>query len=394
MPQNIYFDESGFTGDNLLHPDQKFFAYASVATDDEEATAVVERLIAEYGVQNGELKGSKLVKFHRGRKAIDEIFSLFQDRLKVSISDKKFALACKFHEYIFEPCYSDISSLFYSVGFHRFIATILYIEFVARGAGAEEIFSEFEGLMRTKNESSLQSIFSTSVHVENSPIVTHIREFAQHRVDDIRAELASLSSAGKWILDLTTTALFTLLANWGTEYEEITAVCDLSKPVQHSHEFFTTMIGRKDRVYSDAFGQRHPLTFNLSGPIKFADSRVTHGIQIADVVAAAAVYVISGASDEHADKWREILPAISHYGSVLPDRADVDPKDPRTQLNAVLLDELHSRARNGQSLIDGMAEFVELVSRNLAMRPLGAQSLILPPSAVRFVEPVVALRGL
>lgn len=29
--QNIYFDESGFTGENLLSKDQEFFAYGSVA---------------------------------------------------------------------------------------------------------------------------------------------------------------------------------------------------------------------------------------------------------------------------------------------------------------------------------------------------------------------------
>jgi hypothetical protein len=117
MTQKVYFDESGFTGNNLLHPDQMFFAYASVATDDDEARAFVESLSAKYGIQGGELKGSNLTRFNRGRKAIDDIFMHFETRLKVSISNKKFALACKFHEYIFEPCFSSISSIFYHVGF-------------------------------------------------------------------------------------------------------------------------------------------------------------------------------------------------------------------------------------------------------------------------------------
>ena len=148
MPQKIYFDESGFTGNNLLHPDQKFFAYASVATSDDEAEEFVRRVIEKYGVQGGELKGSKLVKFARGRKVIDEILERFGGKIKISISDKKFALACKLFEYIFEPSISDINSLFYGVGFHKYIANILYLEFSARGAGAEEIFREFEELMR------------------------------------------------------------------------------------------------------------------------------------------------------------------------------------------------------------------------------------------------------
>lgn len=133
MPQKIYFDESGFTGNNLLHPNQKHFAYGSIATDDTEAKEFVTGLIKKYGIQNGELKGRQLVKFNKGRKAIDEIFEHFEGRIKISISDKKFALACKFFEYIFEPCISDINSLFYGIGFHKFIANILYVEFLARG---------------------------------------------------------------------------------------------------------------------------------------------------------------------------------------------------------------------------------------------------------------------
>ncbi|WP_237173553.1 DUF3800 domain-containing protein [Paracandidimonas lactea] len=378
MPQKIYFDESGFTGNNLLHPDQSFFAYASVATDDQEAKDFVESLIARHGIQAGELKGSKLLRFNRGRKAIDEILSHFGSRLKLSVSDKKFALACKFHEYIFEPCFSDINSLFYGVGFHRFIANVLYAEFVARGAGADEIFSEFEDLMRSKDGKKLSSLFSSSVHPENSPFITQIREFAQFRANDVRDELESIGNAGvgKWILDLTNTALFTLLANWGTEHDEITAVCDPSKPLQHDQELFTTMIGRKDRVFSDAFGENHPITFNLSGPIQFADSKKTHGIQIADAVAAAAVYVFSGAKDEQAKRWREIIARVGHYGSVIPDLDEVNLRGIRAQRNAILLRELHSRAKAGKSLTDGMPEYVKLISRRLTSHPMQVSPII------------------
>ncbi|WP_321916987.1 MULTISPECIES: DUF3800 domain-containing protein [unclassified Paraburkholderia] len=372
MPQKIYFDESGFTGNNLLHPEQKYFSYASVATDDQEAKEFVERLIATHGIQGGELKGSKLVRFSRGRKLIDEIFDRFDGRIKISISDKKFALACKLHEYIFEPCFSEINSLFYGIGFHRFIANILYVEFVARGAGAEAIFTEFEELMRTKDESKLHGIFSSSVHEENSPVITQIREFAQHRAEDIRAELSSLDDAGsgKWILDLTNTALFTLLANWGMEYDQITAVCDPSKPLQHDPTVFETMIGREDRLFSEGLGERHPITFNLSGPIEFADSKLTHGIQIADAVAAAAVYVFSGADDEHAVRWRKIIARIANNGSIIPDRDEVRLKDRRVQRNALVLMELHSRAKAGKSLVEGMPEYLHMVSRRLITDPM------------------------
>ncbi len=374
MPQKVYFDESGFTGNNLLHPHQKYFSYGSIATDDVEAEEFVTELIKKYGVQGGELKGSRLVQFNKGRKAIDEIFNHFEGRIKLSVSEKKYALACKLFEYIFEPCISDINSLFYNIGFHKFIANILYVEFVARGAGAEKIFEEFEALMRSRNTEGLESIFSSSIHQDNSPILIQIREFAQHRANDIRAELTSLSDdgVGKWILDLTNSALFTLLANWGLEYEQLTAICDHSKPLQHEQSLFNAMIGRQSRQFSAAFGTEHPITFNLSGPIQFSDSKTTHGIQLADAVSAAAVYALSNTGNEQVERWRSLIPVIGHYGSIIPEIDTLNLKDLSAQRNAVVLYELHSRAIDGRNLIEGMPEYMHIVSQTLLTHPLYA----------------------
>lgn len=372
MSQKIYFDESGFTGNNLLHPHQKYFSYGSIATDDVEAEEFVTELIKKYGIQGGELKGSRLVQFNKGRKAIDEIFNRFEGKIKLSVSDKKYALACKLFEYIFEPCISDINLFFYNIGFHKFIANILYVEFVARGAGSEKIFEEFEVLMRSRNTEGLESIFSSSIHQDNSPILIQIREFAQYRANDIRAELTSLSDdgVGKWILDLTNSALFTLLANWGLEYKQLTAVCDQSKPLQHEQSLFNAMIGRQSRQFSTAFGTEHPITFNLSGPIQFSDSKTTHGIQLADAVSAAAVYAMSNTENEQVERWRNLLPVIGNYGSIIPEIDTLNLKDLSAQRNAVVLSELHSRAKGGRNLIEGMPEYMHTVSQTLLTHSL------------------------
>ena len=283
-PQKIYFDESGFTGNNLIHPSQEFFSYASVATDDDEAKDFVEYIIRKYNIQNGELKGKNLVKFNRGRKAIDEVFLTFEGRIKVSISNKKYALACKFYEYIFEPCISENNILFYNINFHRFVSVLLYVEFASKSKGAEEIFIEFEQLMRDKDLTKLPSIFNSSIHPDNSSSIIQIREFAQCQVKNIIDELESLpgDGIGKWLLDLTDTALFTLLANWGKEHNQITAICDFSKPINHNQDLYNIMINREDRIFSSMSGEKHPITFNLAEPIQlvkvgmqFAQPRTT-----------------------------------------------------------------------------------------------------------------------
>lgn len=267
-----------------------------------------------------------------------------------------------------------MNSLFYGIGFHRFIANVLYLEFSARGAGAEEIFAEFEELVRNKDEGKLESIFSSSAHPENSEILIQIREFAQLRVDDIRQELRSLadSGVGKWALDLTNSALFTLLANWGSEYPLITAICDRSKPLEQSQGIFNSMIGREGgQIFEEMMGERHPITFNLAGPLIFADSKVAYGVQLADAIAAAAVYVFSGAKDEYAERWRPIIAGACHYGSIIPDHDEIRLENRRVQRNALILYELHARAKRGQNLIDGIGEYIRVISQRLITHPIG-----------------------
>lgn len=373
MTQRIYFDESGFTGNNLLDEKQSYFAYASVATNPEEAKEVVTRIMKQYGVQGSELKGKNLVKFSRGRKAIDDILTHYEGRVKISISNKKYALAGKFFEYIFEPSLAEISSLFYGINFHLFITNILYLEFISRGAGAEDIFNEFESLMREMDEVKLVSLFSSSVHLENSPILIQIREFALLQRAAIGEEFVSLKGGvtGKWILDLTSGALNILLAHWGLLFDEMTAICDESKPLMDKADFFDGMIGRKgEAIFVDTPTGKQPITYNLTGPIEFASSKVEHGIQIADTLAAAAVYMFTNVHDDLAKKWSAKFPEICRYGSVVPDFDHVDLNSMAAKRNALVLMELHTRAKTKENLLEGMVKYVDFMTHALKMEAL------------------------
>jgi hypothetical protein len=218
----------------------------------------------------------------------------------------------------------------------------------------------------------LQSLFSSSADKENSPTLLQIREFAQSQLDSIGEELLSLPGEGisKWVLDITDTALFTLLANWGKEYDQLTAVCDNSQPLQENQDLFNVMIGRTDRHFSNLFGERHPITFNLSGPLQLVDSKQVHGVQLADAIAATCVYATTGTQGNHADAWRRLLPEFAIYGSMLPDADHVDLDRYEVQRNAVVLIEMHSRATKGLSLSDGMSEYIQRVSETLTYKPI------------------------
>jgi len=358
---NVYFDESGFTGNRLLDSKQPIFSYAAVVIQDEEAKALVAHIIKKYQIQNGEIKGGKLVKKIKGRRALDEILNSLHGKMKVSVSNKKYALAGKFFEYIFEPSLARISSIFYGINFHKFVSTMLYIDFLRSGAQAEEIFEAFEALMRTGNFDSSKALFHTSFADESSKTLEYILTFSANNQSAVIEELNGYigEGSGKWSLDLTNTSLYTLLSDWGQSYKTLTAYCDKSKPLETDQELLNTMIGRTDKVFSSFGDKELPITFNLTEPINLVDSKDFAGVQLADAVAAAFSYACnSDNTDEFAVKWRELIEDVVTYGSVFPDFVHVDSSSLEARRNGMLLQELARRSENKEDILDGIRGFI------------------------------------
>ena len=103
LPQRVFCDESGFTGDNMLDSQQPFFTYASVAMDEKEAEELVQGIRLRHRKNGSELKGARLMRSHAGRAVSLEILRAMRGRYLVTAYDKKLSLAGKFFEYVFEP---------------------------------------------------------------------------------------------------------------------------------------------------------------------------------------------------------------------------------------------------------------------------------------------------
>lgn len=348
--QNIYFDESGFTGQNLLSSDQTLFAYGSVASNEEEAHETVMEIVRKYKIQSPELKGSPLIRSGNGRKAILEILDIFQGRYKSVVFDKKYALACKFFEYIFEPVLASKSTLFYSIGFHEYIANILYLDFMAKSDSAIMIFEKFFLAMKSGSMANMKELFHDDFKQGIFPPLEQILEFAHIHQNIIDDEITQLPD---WILDLSTTAVYTLLCEWGKTGQQIRAICDNSKPLAYSRDLFDCMIDRKDQQKVQFGKETHNITFNLSESVIMGDSKEFYGIQIADVVAAACVYVANrDNTDSFADELRERMSTAVIANSMFPNLDHVDLNRSQARLNTMILMELHSRSMKNASVLE------------------------------------------
>lgn len=371
----LYFDESGFTGENLLSDDQKTFSYASINITAIEAEALVARIITKYKIQNGELKAVKLIRRDRGKKAILEILEEIQDKIKISIHDKKFALTAHFFEYVFEPVLAKKSSIFYQHDFHKYISNALYIALITNDELTNKIMIIFEKLMRKKELNHLHEIISL---LEENQIDSEELEFLKKMVVfiDIHKEIifSEIKDLPSWTIDLSMTSLNALFSEWGRTGGEIIAYCDNSKPINEKIDWFEPMIGREEIIYSPfdlCDGYKVALTYNLK-EINMVDSKEHSGVQLADIVATASTYSIQvhQEADEYIEKLRSILMPKAIYASVFPDYGQIDLTQKKVQLNALLFEELIQRSEKEVSILDNIEEYITNTKKLLEAYPI------------------------
>ena len=367
--QKIYCDEAGFTGENLLNDDQPFFTFASVAIDEQSASELVSRVIREYNVQGGELKSGRLVRYSKGRRAIFDILDALEGRVQVFFAHKKYALACKFFEYIFEPVLQANNSLFYENNFHRFIASLLFVHFQARDSDAEAIMANFEAFIRTKSEDPLKKLItvSSSIHANDNRFL-QIRDFALAYKDTILSEINLLkadSTKSRWVLELSLTAAHSLLTHWGTKFDALEVYFDRSKPLEAYPELFDAMVNRTEKKTIHFGGKEHPLLFNLRRKVEYCDSTSTPGVQLADVLAGALAEALKSMDSDFSLKFRKKLVAQNgvHSNSMVFDGTYMNMKQEEPFINAMVLVELWERAKRGLNPVDGMASYYARVKQ-------------------------------
>lgn len=147
----IACDEAGHTGPDLLHKDQRMFAFASVAVSDTEAFEIIAKGRRDFPVQMPELKATKLLSSQRGQRLVASLLAAIDGRYIVNVNDKLLALCGWFFEYIYEPVYQRDPRLLREKKFHHFVAMYSYLWMTDAGSGARDAIEQFQKYMRSRD---------------------------------------------------------------------------------------------------------------------------------------------------------------------------------------------------------------------------------------------------
>lgn len=300
--KTIYFDEAGYTGGNLLDSNQPFFCFAGFQLEDEEINEFsirISELKSNYKIQGNELKGSRLCNSYNGQEFIKQIVSEYKPRAKIIFHEKDYAFAAKFYEYIFEPILAEKSSYFYRTNFHKFITTHLYLYYKAKGHNYEKLIMDIQEFFKKNGD---YSIFKDLIIEERNNFVIHtIVDFARREYGSSKKRLER-SEISKWTLELSSTSIVCFLRNWVEDSNtRMRVICDESKPILAIQDFLNAFVGKNENIYTDIFGKRVRLSYNLDRPIEFKASKESIGLQLSDLFASSFNYALKNGEENFSE---------------------------------------------------------------------------------------------
>lgn len=349
---DIACDESGHTGPDLLHKDQRYFAYASIAINDSDAYEIIQKARAAFPVQMPELKARTLMDSSRGQRLVLYLLKEIEGRFIVTVYDKLLALCGWFFEYIYEPVYQKDPRLLYSKNFHRFVTMYTWMWMNEDESQARKAIEQFQKYMRSRDPRDAPFLFDnprpplTKMGTEH-PFETILRFAYGYRsiiIEDNASLDKVLPDSARWTLDLSASALWSHLNHWGSKGKPLSVCCDTSKPLEAIVNDFTD--GDDDPGIRHA-RTNHPterLGWRLFEPIAFVDSRDHPAVQLADVIAGTMATIIANTPTEETNEIGEIMGRHVHPHSIMPDMEIIDPSTKAAAVNALIAYDLAKRA--------------------------------------------------
>lgn len=370
MSENLTIscDEAGYTGPDLLSPDQKYFAYGSVSVSDDEAFAIIDTAKKNYRLQMPELKARQLIRTKNGLDALEEVLAKIEGRFAVNVHEKLLALCGHVFEYIFEPVYKYDPFLLYEKNFHKFVAMFSWLWLQGKEDSAHETIKQFQSYMRTLDHENAPILFENKdfevplEQLENAPPFDLILRFARGYRETIIKDNADLSElavdGGKWTIELSASALWSHLNHWGQFNKPLSINCDASKPLQAIASHFSGDENDPAIQRAKAAGHPGPLGWKTTGPIVFMDSRNSPAIQLADLVAGLTVAVVSEKIDDQdrAKTFGAMLRPATLVDSIFPDFEMIDLNQRQPMVNYLVLYDLALRAEKNADPHEGLKD--------------------------------------
>lgn len=292
MMECFCIDESGYTGFDLLSPEQRFQGAAAVAISDDEAARLIQEHFPK--LQAPELKYHALARRPGYRQPLMELQHavLSQNKCVTYVCDKRFLLILMFLDSAVEPFYYEHGEDFYKDGQNYSLASLLYTIGPTLLGKAEfnDLLAAFQRAVKEKTPQALDALVNTVRKLNWRELPEALGPLALGSPEC----LSAIATQG-----VSTDAAMVVLQSLITRMEVMAAgpyrvEHDQSKNLLRYHELLQCYIDHQDEVEF-----RQTQIASISFPLKLSsvtqvDSKASPAVQIADVMIGAAIEAANG----------------------------------------------------------------------------------------------------
>lgn len=353
MITKIFLDESGFTGEDLYNPDQRFFTIASTIIGDDEAHAILKRCFPRY--QGPEYKFTNLWKRRSSREGLlsmaREIPTL-ADRAYLWIIDKRFCLFTKMLDYLIEPGAYEAGFDWYANGWALRYMNTAHRDVLQYGSEAlyDETVRRWDMFARSPSRAAIDAL---QEHLERSeaatsPPLSSLFNLTQRGLTHFLARNQRLEEFEN-SSEIQVTSVFSTVTWWRQQRsDDFALVHDESSAFLKQRALWDTMLRDDFEASPFLIGNgtevELPLRVRSTTAVRSVDSPA---VQLCDVLAGfgakAGPALIGGTADPFIRELVEAGAGELVYSGVLPHALYVDGPPAR---------------RNGPDMVDRMVELL------------------------------------
>lgn len=345
----IWFDESGFTGNDLVNREQRHFTLASSIIGDAEAESILRDCFPRYA--GPEFKFSSLWRGARHREGLlrfSATLPRLADRTFLYVMDKRFSLIIKLVDYLIEPLAWQSGRDFYRDGYSRRFVNTVHGDLLRHGGGDlyDATAAAWNALARSPSAETLSALrtFLSGRAADLRPPLSSFFDLARRGLDGFLAPGERIEDFRN-SNDLQVTAMLSSVSHWRTlRDEKFALVHDESSSFARRRSMWAALIRGDVEPFQAAAAAGH-----VSFPLGVASSRAERSersaaIQLCDVLAgmfARAARLLSGDRDPFLVDLMAAGLGDAAFDGVMPQLERVDGPAP---------------PRDGPDLLDRMVE--------------------------------------
>lgn len=304
--KRIYFDESGFTGYNLLDPAQPVFAIASTDIEPGLAEDCLKRAFPKY--KGEEFKFGNIIKSTNksGLISLGTLLKPYANRIFLYITDKKFAAFVKLIDFLIEPSITHAGYDFYADGYCQKYANYIYfgLTIISKSSVYDELVASYLKFSRNPSKVALK-LLSTEIDGLKSIVDIEVKPFLDEMIQGCMILEAIIDmETFKETNELQLTTMLAIISYWRQHNQE-----DFSIIHDESSNFFRQRETWQAITNPDVPPQFHPLGDGsvVEFPLRVietisVDSKNNYSVQLCDILAGfAAGYkkLSTGIIDDH-----------------------------------------------------------------------------------------------